>query len=99
MGKNEDLWFFYAQTIKCLSNRLKEHTDTLTQVDQTYCVPGRIIMDNVFLVHDMKELCKINSYDLGFLSLDQEKAFEWTIHIFLIHSMPLALVHVFFIMG
>lgn len=45
---------------------------------QTYCIPGRIIMDNLFLIRvdvSINEKCNV-----GVLSIDQEKAFDWVGH-------------------
>lgn len=77
----------YKILSKCLSNRLKDYIGGIIHTSQTYCIPGRTIMDNVFTVRDMIELCKTNSYDLGFLSLDQEKAFDRVDHIYLFNTL------------
>ncbi|KAI4896151.1 hypothetical protein NFI96_021461, partial [Prochilodus magdalenae] len=44
--------------------------------DQAYCVPGRSIADNLFLIRDVMELANRVPTDLGLISLDQEKAFD-----------------------
>ncbi len=33
---------------KCLSNRLKNYLELIVHKDQSYCVPKRSIMDNLF---------------------------------------------------
>ncbi len=38
----------YIILAKCLANRLKQYLDTIIHSDQTYCVPERSIMDNLF---------------------------------------------------
>lgn len=61
---------------KYLSNRLKRHVDNIVHVNQTYCVPERMIMDNLFLMHDIIDLSTTEELNLGLLSTDQEKAFD-----------------------
>lgn len=41
---------------KTLANRLKKVMEQIIHVDQTYCVPGRSIMDNVCLIRDVFEV-------------------------------------------
>lgn len=43
----------YNILAKCLSNRLKTYLGSLIQRNQTYCVPNRTIMDNLFLLRDL----------------------------------------------
>ncbi|XDV49743.1 hypothetical protein PO909_018933 [Leuciscus waleckii] len=65
---------------KCLANRLKFYLGLLVQKDQTYCIPERFIMDNISLLRDVIELSQLNNYEIGVLSLDQEKAFDRVDH-------------------
>lgn len=44
--------------------------------DQTYCVPGRSIFDNITLIRDIFDASKLLSINIGLISLDQEKAFD-----------------------
>lgn len=44
--------------------------------DQTYCVPGRSMVDNVYLIRDVLEVSCSLGVDTGLISLDQEKAFD-----------------------
>ncbi len=46
----------YTILAKCLANRLKQYLDTIIHSDQTYCVPERSIMDNLFLLRDAVDL-------------------------------------------
>ncbi len=46
----------YNILAKCLANRLKCYLDTIIHSDQTYCVPERSIMDNLFLLRDAVDL-------------------------------------------
>ncbi len=59
---------------KTLTDRLKKVMASIIDEDQSYCIPGRSIFDNLFLVRDLLHLTEI--YGLGLLSLDQEKAFD-----------------------
>jgi len=52
---------------KELANRLKKFLETIIQRDQSYCGPDRSIMDHLFLMRGLLNVCVI--------SLDQEKAF------------------------
>lgn len=44
--------------------------------EQTYCIPGRSNMDNLFLIRDVIDVSCNENCDVGFLSIDQEKAFD-----------------------
>lgn len=73
----------YKIISKCLANRLKHVLEVLVHRDQTYCIPNRSIMDNLFLLRDVIDLNQFNNVDLGVLSLDQEKAFDRVNHTYL----------------
>ena len=64
----------YKILSKCLANRLKCHLDSVICKDQTYCVPERTIMDNLFLLRDVIELSLMNNDRLGILSLEIGRA-------------------------
>ncbi len=66
----------YKILSKCLSNRLKEFLHLIIHQDQTYCIPRRSIMDNLFLVRDTLDICKLVDAEVGLIALDQEKAFD-----------------------
>ncbi|KAK9517294.1 hypothetical protein VZT92_025177 [Zoarces viviparus] len=51
--------------------------------DQTYCVPGRSMVDNVDLIRDVLEVCSSLGINTGLISQDQEKAFDRVEHNFL----------------
>ena len=51
--------------------------------DQTYCVPGRSILDNVSLIRDIFEISSSLGIKTGLISLDQEKAFDRVEHLYL----------------
>lgn len=72
---------------KCLSNRLKNVLDQLIHKDQSYCIPERSITDNLFLLRDMIDINQFYHGNLGFLSLDQEKAFDRVDHEYLFNVL------------
>ena len=51
--------------------------------DQTYCVPGRSMVDNIYLIRDVLEVSSSLGINTGLISLDQEKAFDRVEHSFL----------------
>ena len=51
--------------------------------DQTYCVPGRFMVDNIYLIRDVLEVSSSLGINTGLISLDQEKAFDRVEHDFL----------------
>uniref|UniRef100_A0A8C2X602 Reverse transcriptase domain-containing protein n=1 Tax=Cyclopterus lumpus TaxID=8103 RepID=A0A8C2X602_CYCLU len=44
-------------------------------------------MDNIFLMRDLLDLCKVYNVDVGVVSLDQEKAFDRVDHVFLFSTL------------
>ncbi|TWW53509.1 Transposon TX1 uncharacterized 149 kDa protein ORF 2 [Takifugu flavidus] len=68
---------------KTLASRLREAMEQVIHQDQTYCVPGRSIVDNVHLIRDVLEISRSLDADTGLISLDQEKAFDQVEHQFL----------------
>ena len=77
----------YKIFAKVLSNRLKSHLDSIVHKDQTCCVPGRSITDNLFLIRDMLDLSRCSNVNFGLVSLDQEKAFDRVDHEYLFKVM------------
>ena len=55
--------------------------------DQSYCVPDHSIVDNLFLIRDVLDICKLPDVNVGLLSLDQEKAFDRVDHQYLFKTM------------
>lgn len=72
---------------KSLTNRLKKYMASVIHMDQTYCVPKRTIFDNLFLMRDMITVAKMHNLNIGFLSLDQEKAFDRVDHQYLFKTL------------
>ncbi|KAF7643645.1 hypothetical protein LDENG_00235850, partial [Lucifuga dentata] len=66
----------YKILSRALANRLRDCLDLIVHMDQTYCIPGRTIMDNLFLFHDLIDVCNVYNLNLGIISLYQEKAFD-----------------------
>lgn len=72
----------YKILSKALADRLGEVLDQIIHSDQTYCVPGRKIFDNISFIRDILDNGKIFS-DSGLISVDQEKAFNRVEHSYL----------------
>lgn len=72
---------------KCLSNRLKNYLEMIVHRDQSYCVPKRSIMDHLFLVRDILDICKAFNMNVGLVLLDQEKAFDHVDHDYLFNVL------------
>lgn len=53
-----------------------EYLMVLVQKDQTHCVPGSTITDNLFLMRGVSDISLSNHFNLGLFSIDQEKAFD-----------------------
>jgi hypothetical protein len=66
---------------------LKEYLGLLVHKDQFYCVPDRCIVDNLFLIREVLDICKLSDVNVGFLSLDQEKTFDCVDHQYLFKTM------------
>ncbi len=77
----------YKIISKCLANRIKHCLDLLVHNDQTYCIPERSIMDNLFLLRDVIGFNQSNHVNIGILSLDQEKAFDRVDHEYLFNVL------------
>ncbi|KAK0141819.1 Transposon TX1 uncharacterized protein [Merluccius polli] len=73
----------YKILSKALANRVKGVMDQVIHQDQTYCVPGRSIRDNVHLIRDVLDLSSSLGLDVGLISMDQEKAFDRVEHQYL----------------
>lgn len=68
---------------KTLANRLRKVMGQVIHLDQTYCVPGRSITDNVCLIRDVLSVSSLLGVNLGLISIDQEKAFDRVEHQYL----------------
>lgn len=72
---------------KVLANRLKDVMGQVVLSDQTYCIPGRSIMDNITLIRDILDVSGYLDLDIGFISIDQEKAFDRIEHQYLWNTL------------
>uniref|UniRef100_H3C6P6 Reverse transcriptase domain-containing protein n=1 Tax=Tetraodon nigroviridis TaxID=99883 RepID=H3C6P6_TETNG len=78
----------YKVLSRALSNRLKESLSFIIHSDQTYCIPDRSIMDNIFLIRDLIDVCRADmDYHFGIVCLDQEKAFDRVDHSYLFSTL------------
>lgn len=66
----------YRLLSKVLANRLCEVLGDIIEPDQTYCVPGRLIYDNISFIRDILEIGKLLNLNFGLVSVDQTKAFD-----------------------
>jgi hypothetical protein len=77
----------YKMVSKCLSNRYKEYLGLLVHKDQSHCGPELSIVDHLFLIRDVLDICKLSDVNVGLLSLDQEKALDRVDHQYLFKTM------------
>lgn len=61
--------------------------DQIIDIDQSYCVPGRSILDNLFLMRDVFIVCNMHGLNVGIFSMDQEKAFDRVDHKFVFAAL------------
>ena len=59
-----------------ISARLLKVLDSLVARDQSCCVPGRFIGENVAFIRDVVDYCSLSSTPAALISLEQEKAFD-----------------------
>lgn len=72
---------------KALASRLKKVIGQVVHPDQSYCIPGRSIFDNIAVVRDLWTVSKKLGLNMGLISLDQQKAFDRVEHLYLWSSM------------
>ena len=77
----------YKILAKALATRLRTVMAPVTGPEQSYCVPGRTIHDNLFLLRDLLTASDLFGLDVGLLSLDQEKAFDRVDHTYLFRTL------------
>ncbi|KAJ3609222.1 hypothetical protein NHX12_023746 [Muraenolepis orangiensis] len=73
----------YKLLSKVLATRLREVMGQVIHRDQTYCVPDRLVSDNVFLIRDFLDISSALGLETGLISIDQEKAFDRVEHQYL----------------
>ncbi|KAI4890612.1 hypothetical protein NFI96_004370 [Prochilodus magdalenae] len=70
----------YKLLSKSLAARLGKVMGQVIHLDQTYCVPGRSIFDNIHLIRAILDVSRLLGLRTGLLFLDQEKAFDRVEH-------------------
>ena len=73
----------YKILSKVLASRLREEMSEVIHVDQGYCVPGRLISDNITLIRHVLDVSGSLGMDTALISIDQEKAFDRVEHQYL----------------
>ena len=73
----------YKLLSKLFASRLGMAMEHLIHRDQTYCVSGRSMVDNVHLIRNVLDVSNSLGCNTGLISLDQEKAFDRVEHNFL----------------
>ncbi len=74
----------YKIISKALANRLKLVMESIISPEQTCCVPGRDIADNIMSIRDVIDYIDFKKEDGFFIKIDQEKAFDRVSHSFII---------------
>ena len=77
----------YEILTKALANRLKHTLPFLIHTDQTACIPGRTINDNLRLIQDAITYANEINIPLALVSVDQLKAFDRVSHTFLFKTL------------
>ena len=77
----------YKILTKALANRLTNVLPSIIHSDQTACIPGRTINDNLSLIRDVIAYSNENNTPLALISIDQLKAFDRTSHSFLFSTL------------
>lgn len=77
----------YKILTKALTNRLKHTLSFLVHTDQTACIPGRTINDNLRLIQDAITYANEMNIPLALISVDQLKAFDRVSHTFLFKTL------------
>lgn len=77
----------YKIFARTLSNRLTKCIDSVIHPDQSYCIPGRTIYDNISLIRDVIMYSNWNNIPAAVVNLDQRKAFDNVDHTYLFKTM------------
>ena len=77
----------YTILAKLLANRLKQCIGDVVHGDQSYCVPGQTIYNNISLIRDVINYCNFNDTPLAVINLGQKKAFDNVNHGYLFNTM------------
>ncbi len=79
----------YKIISRCYSNKLSRVLTTLVTSDQSYCIPGRTIYDNLHLLRNAIRHSNLTKSKLAILSLDQTEAFNKISHKYLFHLLEM----------
>ena len=77
----------YKILTKALAIRLTNVLPNIIHSDQTACIPGRTINDNLSLIRDVIDYANETDTPLALISIDQMKAFDRTSHSFLFATL------------
>ena len=77
----------YKILTKTLANRLTNVLSGIIHTDQTACIPGRTINDNLSLIRDTILYANETNTPLALVSIDQMKAFDRISHSFLFSTL------------
>jgi len=77
----------YKILTKALSNRLKQVLPYIIHTDQTACIPGRTINNNLRLIQDVITYANETNKPLALITIDQLKAFNRVSHTFLFKTL------------
>ena len=77
----------YKILTKTLANRLTNILSGIIHTDQTACIPGRTINDNLSLIRDTILYANETNTPLALVSIDQMKAFDRVFHSFLFSTL------------
>ena len=77
----------YKILTKALSNRLKQVLPYIIHTDQTACIPGQTINDNLRLIQDAITYANETNKPLALITIDQLKAFDRVSHTFLFKAL------------
>lgn len=89
----------YKILSKVLPSRFKNFIDLLVQVDQSYCLPDRSMLDNAFVVKDVFNVCKTYHLNVWIVSIDQKKEFDRVDHTFCFQLSKHLVCEMFFFLG
>lgn len=79
----------YKIISRIIGRRMAEVISTLMSSDQSYCVPGRTIYNNLHLIRNIIRHANRNNTELAILALDQTGAFNKVSHKYLHHLLKL----------
>ena len=79
----------YKTIAKVIANRLSSVIDKLVHTDQTGFIKGRYIGENLRLISDVIEYCRIDNVEGILMAIDYRNAFDSVEHDFMIYVLEL----------